>query len=140
MAMRPALLRPRRTRDYVLRMPPDRGVIAACEQVACENWRYGWDTILDERTREGREAAAWIRSGASRRDFREMGTPNGDVTVFRFAAHQRCFTEHRTRPASWLVRAGQQVVGRHTGMSGWIDDLDQHVGHLAEQLQKGQGG
>jgi hypothetical protein len=136
----PPLLRPRRTRDYVVRMPPDRWVKAACEQVRCENWRYGWDTILDERTPPGQELAAWIRSGAPGRDYREMRSADGDVTVFRFAAHQRCFTEHRTRPASWLVRAGQQVVGRHTGMSGWIDDLDQHVGRLAEQLQKGQGG
>jgi hypothetical protein len=136
----PPLLRQRRTRDYVVRMPPDRWAKAACEQVNCENWRYGWDTILDERTPAGRDLAAWVRSGASRRDFREMHSADGDVTVFRFAARQRCFTEHRTRPASWLVRSGQQVVGRHTGMSAWVDDLDQHVGRLAEQLQKGQGG
>jgi hypothetical protein len=135
--MPPRLLRQRRTRDYVLRMPPDRGVIAACEQVGCENWRYGWDTILDERTPEGKDAANWIRSGASRRAYREMRSGDGDVTVFRFSPHQRCFTEHHTRPASWLVRAGQQVVGRHTDMSGWIEDLDQHVGQLAEQLKKG---
>jgi hypothetical protein len=128
-------LRQRRTRDYVVRMPPDRWVKAACEQVRCENWQFGWDTILDERTPEGRDAAEWIRSGASGRDFREMHGP--DVTVFRFAARQRCFTEHRTRPASWQVRAGQQVVGRHTDMSGWIGDLDEHVGTLAERLQKG---
>jgi hypothetical protein len=133
----PPLLRPhRQTRDYVVRMPPDRWVKAACEQVGCENWLYGWDTVLDERTAEGKDAAQWIRSGASGRDFREMGTADGDVTVFRFAGHQRCFQEHRTRPASWQVRAGQQVT-RHSGMPGWIDDLDQHVGHLAEQLKKG---
>jgi hypothetical protein len=128
-------LRQRRTRDYVVRMPPDRWVRAACEQVRCEKWQFGWDTVLDERTPEGRDAANWIRSGASGRDFREMR--GGDVTVFRFSPHQRCFEEHRTRPASWLVRAGQQVVGRHTDMSGWVDDLDQHVGILGEQLKKG---
>jgi hypothetical protein len=126
------VIRPRRqTRDYVLRMPPDRGVKVACELARCDNWLYGWDTVLDERTREGREAAAWIRSGASRRDYREMR--GGEVTVFRFAPHQRCFEEHRTRPARWLVRG----VREHAGMSGWIEDLDQHVGHLAEQAQKG---
>jgi hypothetical protein len=112
-------------------MPPDRGIKVACEQVRCDNWLYGWDTVLDERTREGREAAAWIRSGASRRDYREMR--GGEVTVFRFTPHQRCFEEHRTRPARWLVRG----VREHSGMSGWIGDLDQHVGQLAEQLKKG---
>ena len=158
MTIMPPLLRPRRTRDYVVRMPPDRWVKAACEQVRCENWLYGWDVFANERTPLGSDRAAWFRSGASRRTFREYRTtaaaaiaagvilageidagtdPLVPVTVFRFEPHQRCFTEHRTRPASWLVRAGQQVVGRHTGMSGWIDDLDQHVGHLAEQLKRG---
>jgi hypothetical protein len=144
-----ASLRQRRTRDYVVRMPKDRWVKAACEQVRCDNWLYGWDTLLDERTPEGRDAAQWIRSGASGRDFRELGAADGGVTVFRFSPHQRCFTEHRTRPASWLVRAGRQVngqpvaearpqvVARHSGMSGWIDDLDNHVGQLADRLQKG---
>jgi hypothetical protein len=132
-----SLIRPRRTRDYVVRMPKDRWIKAACEQVRCDNWLYGWDVLLDERTAEGRDAAQWIRSGASRREFRELGTADGGMAVFRFAPHQRCFAEHRTRPASWQVRAGPQLVSRHTDMSGWIDDLDQHVGNLAEQAQKG---
>lgn len=124
------LIGARGTRDYVIRMPKDLTVVAACNEVRCENWQFGWDTILDERTAEGREAAAWIRSGASGRDFTELHGP--DVTVFRFAAHQRCFEEHRTKPARWLA-GGRQ----HADMSGWIDDLDQHVGRLAEQIRKG---
>ncbi len=126
-------LRQRRTRDYVIRMPKDTTVVVACGQVRCDNWLYGWDTLLDERTPEGRDAAQWIRSGASRRDFRELGSADGGVTVFRFAPHQRCFTEHRTRPARWLVRG----VREHSDMSGWIGDLDEHVGRLGEQLKKG---
>jgi hypothetical protein len=127
----------RRTRDYVLRMPADRTVKAACEQVGCENWRYGWDTVLNEADPAHKALADWIRSGASGRDYREMGTADGGAVVFRFSAHQRCFTEHRTRPARWLVRAGSQTLAQHTDMSGWIDDLDQHVGRLEEQLKKG---
>lgn len=127
------LLRQRRTRDYVLRMPRDRTVVAACEQVRCDNWLYGWDVLLDERTAEGRDAAQWIRSGASKREFRELGTADGEMAVFRFSAHQRCFEEHRTRPARWLVRG----VREHTGMHDWIDDLDQHAGNLEDQIRKG---
>lgn len=126
--------RSRLTRDYLVRMPKDTTVVVACEQVRCDNWRYGWDTVLDVRTPEGRDAADWIRSGASRRDFREMGTADGGGTVvFRFSPHQRCFAEHRTKPARWLVRG----VREHTDMSGWIDDLDQHAGRLADQIRKG---
>ena len=35
------------TRDYILRMPPDITIRAACEDVRCENWQFGWETILD---------------------------------------------------------------------------------------------
>jgi hypothetical protein len=144
----------RQTRDYVLRMPKDRTVVVACERVLCENWLYGWDVFANERVPLGRDRAAWFRSGASQRTFAEyqataaaaLGAgillpgeidaatdPLTPITVFRFAAHQRCFEEHRTRPARWLVRG----VREHTDMSGWLDDLDQHVGQLAEKAQKG---
>lgn len=121
------------TRDYVIRMPKDLGVIAACKDVGCENWRHGWDTILDERTPAGRDGAAWIRQHSGR-DFTEIR--GGDVTVFRFAPHQRCFTEHRTRPQQFLVVTGPQVAAR-AGLREWIDDLDEHAGQLAEQARRG---
>jgi hypothetical protein len=127
----------RRTRDYVIRMPKDATVVAACEQVRCENWRYGWDTILDERTPEGRDAAAWIRrtSGAGR-TYRELpGAADGGLTIFRFEPYQRCFAEHRTKPARWLVAAG--TVRQHADMHDWIEDLDEHAGRLKEQLERG---
>lgn len=120
-----------RTRDYRILMPKDTTVKVACELVRCENWLYGWDVILDEREPAHRDLAARIRSGEYRRTYREL-PGGGDVTVFRFEAHQRCFEEHRTRPATWL--AGAQRV---TGMAEWIDDLDNHVGRLADQAQKG---
>lgn len=122
------------TRDYLLRMPKDITVVAACHQVGCENWRYGWDTILDERTAEGRDGAEWIRSGKSGRDFTELR--GGDVTVFRFAPYQRCFAEHRTRPQRFLVRTGPRVadVG---GFREWIDDLGEHVDRLEDLAKRG---
>jgi hypothetical protein len=124
----------RPTRDYLLRMPKDISIVAACSEVGCENWLYGWDTILDEGTPEGRDGANWIRSGQSRRDFTEMR--GGDVTVFRFGPHQRCFGEHRTRPQRFLVRAGQQLSAR-SGLRDWIDDLGEHAGQLEDQLKRG---
>lgn len=114
-------------------MPKDTTVRAACEDVQCENWRFGWETILDERTVPGRDAAAWIRCGKSGRTYREL--PGGDVAVFRFEPGQRCFGEHRTRPARWLVHGG--AVRQHANMRDWIDDLGEHVGGLEDQLVKG---
>lgn len=123
----------RATRDYLVRMPPDTTVVAACHEVRCEAWQSGWDTIVDERTPLGQDQAAYIRQ-RSGRTFRELGTPDG-VTVFRFESRQRCFAEHRTKPARWLVRGGG--LREHSSMRGWIDDLDEHVGQLEDQLRRG---
>jgi hypothetical protein len=57
------------------------------------------------------------------------------VTVFRFEPRQRCFAEHRTKPARWLVRGGG--LREHSSMRAWIDDLDEHVGQLEDQLRRG---
>lgn len=119
------------TRDYRIRLPKDTTVRAACEQVRCANWLHGWDVVLDEREPAKKSAAAWIRSGQSGRTFREL-PGGGEVAVFRFEPHQRCFEEHRTRPVRFL--AGGQ---RRADMAEWIDDLDNHVGQLAGQLQRG---
>jgi hypothetical protein len=119
------------TRDYVIAMPPDRWVKAACEQVNCEQWRYGWDTLADEATPLGAQQADYIRR-QSGRTFREMRAPDG-LTVFRFEPGQRCFAEHRTRPQRFLVRG----VREHTGLTGLAEDYTEHTGRLAEQAQKG---
>ena len=118
------------TRDYKIRFPRDATVRAACEDVGCENWRYGWETILAERTPQGRDLATRLRSGASGRTFREV--TGGDVAVFRFERGQRCFEEHRTRPATFLA-GGRRVAS----LGDWIGDLDDHVTRLETQLRKG---
>lgn len=124
------------TRDYLLRMPPDTTVVAACHQVRCESWQFGWETVVDERTPLGQQQAAYIRQDSGR-TFTELaqGTGTSVVTVFRFGPRQRCFAEHRTRPAAWLVRSGG--IRRHDSMRDWIDDLGEHAGQLEDQLRRG---
>lgn len=121
-----------RTRDYSIRFPRDVTVPAACEQVRCENWLHGWDKFVDEATDLGERQAAYFRSGQSGRQYREMGVNADGLTVFRFTSGQRCFAEHRTRPARFF--AG----GREVPLLGdWIGDLDDHVNDLDDQLRKG---
>jgi hypothetical protein len=124
------------TRDYVVRMPRDATVKAACEDVGCENWRYGWDSLIDESTSLGQAQAAYIRQNSGR-TFREMGRNEAGLTVFRFDPHQRCFEEHRTRPARLLVASGGRVLRHHTSFDDIADDYNHHIGRLADQFQRG---
>jgi hypothetical protein len=123
------------TRDYVIRMPPDRTVRAACEDAGCENWRYGWDSLVDESDSLGQAQAAYIRR-ESGRTFREMRAPGG-LTVFRFAPHQRCFAEHRTRPARLAVRDAGRIIRTHSSLGDLAEDYTEHVGRLADQYERG---
>lgn len=119
------------TRDYRIRLPRDTSVRAACEEVGCESWQFGWETVVDERTVLGNQQAAYIRH-RSGRTFTEMRGSEPGVIVFRFGSGQRCFAEHRTRPARFL--AGQRQVAT---LGDWIGDLEDHVGHLEDRLRKG---
>lgn len=122
------------TRDYIIRMAPDTGIRTACEDSGCENRRHGWDSLIDESTPLGQAQAAYIRQ-QSGRTFREMRAPDG-LTVFRFAAGQRCFAEHRTRPARLAVRDGG-MVRRHASFGDLAGDYTEHIGRLANQYMKG---
>lgn len=138
------------TRDYVVRMPRDVLVKAACQDVGCERWREGWESSFDESADCGHrgplEECRWLPPapcGAcsafhvrkfSRRTFTEHRTGTG-LTVFRFGPHQRCFAEHRTRPARFLV--ADHGITEHAGMRDWVDDLGEHVTRIEDQRRKG---
>jgi len=126
---------------YSITADRDTAVVAACEQVGCEAWQHGWDSIIDESTELGRSQAQYIRT-ESRRTFREMRTDAG-LTVFRFESGQRCFAEHRTRPEIYLVRDGDwrgNPTGRrreHTRPADWVEDMQENQGRLTDLQQKG---
>lgn len=123
--------------------PPDRTIVAACEQVGCLRWRNGWDSTVDERTDEGRMLATIIRSGRHGRVFREL--PGRDAlgcTVFRFDSRQRCFAEHRTRPELFVVRDGTPSrqagpVRRFTRPTDWFDHYRETLDRRLVSKQKG---
>jgi hypothetical protein len=129
-------------KTYGIRSPRDTTVIAACEQVGCEAWRNGWDSVIDESTEFGAAQARYIRT-SSGRTFRETKTDKG-WTVFRFESHQRCFAEHRTRPEAFLVRPG---VGRlnprgerarvHVRPEDWVEDLGEHQQSIIDRQARG---
>lgn len=125
---------------YRIISPPDRAVRAACEQVGCRAWLYGWETRVDEGTPLGQAQAAYIRQ-QSGRTFREQRTGEG-LTVFRFEPKQRCFAEHRTRSEIYTVRGGdwRQNLGllrEHQRPADWVEDFSLHQDRLSEQQRRG---
>lgn len=126
---------------YSISQRPDVLVRAACEQVGCAAWQYGWETTIDESTEQGKVQAAYIRT-RSGRTFREQRTAAG-LTVFRFEARQRCFAEHKTNPERYGVRAGDwrgNPTGwtrQHTRPSDWVEDFGEHQQRIADQQKEG---
>lgn len=126
-------------RTFQIFAPPDTTVQVACEQVGCQAWLHGWDTVVDETTDLGAQQAVYIRR-ESRRTFRELRRAGG-LTVFRFDSKQRCFAEHRTRPEIYLVKDGDWRASRnprrHAGPDDWVDDFSEHQDQLATRLERG---
>jgi hypothetical protein len=139
------------TRDYLVRMPKDTTVKAACEDIGCEQWRDGWESHIDE-SRDcgagpmalcayalagqmpcGTCQAQYIRH-LSGRTFTEL--KGAGVTVFRFASGQRCFAEHRTRPARLAVRTGV-LLRPHASLADMAEDYTEHIGRLEAAIQRG---
>ena len=126
-------------KTYAIRQELDTTVITACEQVDCQAWANGWDTVIDETTQLGAEQARYIRQEA-RRTFSETRRGDG-LTVFRFESHQRCFAEHRTNPVLYGVKDGDwrmsQNPRRHTNAADWLEDFSTHQDQLATRLERG---
>ena len=103
-----ALRLPPRTRDYLVRMPRDVTVRSACEDVECDAWRYGWDSLIDESTPLGAQQAEYIRTRA-RRTFTEIDCAL-EVAAY-VAAVCRC-SEHHWHPIVFLrSRKDDCVIG-----------------------------
>ncbi|HKJ93968.1 MAG TPA: hypothetical protein VJ957_12435 [Longimicrobiales bacterium] len=134
-------LPPQAFQTYQVISPPDRTVVAACQQVGCEAWAHGWETAVDERTELGATQARYIRE-RSGRTYREQRTSAG-LTVFRFASGQRCFAEHRTRPELYFRRGGDWrgnptgAVRQHTRAAEWVEDFGEHQQRVADQHERG---
>lgn len=133
--------RPGAYQTYSISRRPDTTVRAACEQVGCQNYLYGWETHLDESLPKHATGAHWIRT-KSGRTFSERR--DGAITVFRFEPHQRCFENHQTIAESFTVMNGdwreyRGVMRRHANGRDWAEDFGEHQQGLAEQIEKERG-
>lgn len=105
---------------------------ATCKEVDCPHWLMGWQTIVNEAERLGQMQAAYIRR-ESGRAFTEARNEAG-LTVFTFAADQRCFGKHTVtldRPAVFR-KDGREMVG-----DDWLDDNKETLYRLERLRQRG---
>lgn len=144
MANRP-ILPQGRVEDYQtfhIAAPPDTTIVRACKDVGCRYWREGWKSIADERTPLGRARAHYLRYQSGRTIVREQKTADG-CTVFVFAAHQRCFEEHRTVPEIYTVEHGDwrgnpTATSRlHENAADWLEHFALNQQRLADQHRQG---
>lgn len=125
------------SRSYRIHMEPDLTVKAACEDVGCDQQRFGWVTELDMSDPMAVLTANWFRSGQSGRTFRELTGKDAPVAVFRFDSGQRCFREHRTRPGFLRVYSGGRAVRAHDSLANLAEDYTEHMGGIADQFERG---
>lgn len=134
-----------RVEDYQtfqIATPPDTAIVTACPDAGCQAYAKGWQTTVDERTQAGRAAAHYIRWQSGRTIAREQKTADG-LTVFTFAAHQRCFAEHRTRQELFVVSHGDWRgnpsgrVRQHQNAADWVEHFALNQQKLADQAQQG---
>lgn len=122
--------------------PRDGGILTACKDAGCRYWREGWKSMVDERTPLGRAQAHYFRHQSGRTIVREQKTA-GLQTVFTFAAHQRCFEEHWTRPEIYVVQGGDWrgnptgAFRRHENAADWVEHFSLNQQKLADQAQQG---
>jgi hypothetical protein len=108
---------------------------ARCVDVDCLAYLNGWTTRVDESTQLGEAQAYYIRYQSGRRYSEDR---DGELTVFRFRAGQRCFKEHRA--PLYLVRGGDHRGNPrgerrvHTQPEHWVEDLHEHTDRVIEGL------
>lgn len=117
---------------------------ATCEDVDCEHYLSGWQSLIDESTDLGQRQAHYIRKESARR-YTESRNGAG-LTVFTFEAGQSCFgaSKHRTNvglnplfAVDRLNDSGRVSRRVHSSAGSWGDDLHTHTDDLLGEIGKG---
>jgi hypothetical protein len=116
---------------------------ARCQEVECQHYGRGWQTIVDTATPTGRMQANYIRLHSGRKfTYTETGT----VVTFTFPAEQQCFSDHRVpldRPALYVVRDGDWRGNpsgyrrAHRSADDWVDDFATNQERIARLQERG---
>lgn len=143
---------PAHMKNYVILAPPATHFRpATCAEVQCRAFTAGWETHLDEATEDGKQLAAYVRSGKHGNQFTEWRAERSTITVFRFPPWQPnpFGLEHRKhlvkldRPEIFAVRdvdTGfelKQHRGAENGAQDWVDDFATNQAAVAKEYEKG---
>ena len=65
---------------------------ATCQEVDCEQYLLGWQTIVDITTDLGKKQYNYIVNSSGRKG---SGNQKGNLVTFTFTPEQNCFKEHK---------------------------------------------
>lgn len=117
---------------------------ATCQEVDCEHWLNGWQTLVDATNTDQLDALR-----GSGRPYVEAD-PSAGVRVFTFAPGTPCFraSTHRVPvrpdlPQLFVVRGGDwrgNPTGErrvHQRPDDWVEDLQESTEALRETIERG---
>ena len=65
---------------------------ATCQEIGCEQYLLGWQTIVDITTDLGKKQYNYIVNNSGRKG---SGNQKGNLVTFTFSPEQNCFKEHK---------------------------------------------
>ena len=137
-------------RTFQVKVPrgPEFQRPATCEQVDCEHWLHGWQTLVDATNTDLLEALR--ASGRPYTEIVDDGQPFALIRVFTFAPGTPCFraSQHRVAvrpdvPQLFVVRGGDwrgNPTGEwriHQRPDDWVEDLQESTEALRETIERG---
>lgn len=120
---------------------------ATCEEVDCDDYRYGWVSTFDGATELGQRQIHYCEHDRSR-TF-SIQRPSLTLVKFVYPPGQRCFRagDHRVpleRPARFYVSGGDwrgnprgTPVRVHRTVEDWCEDFAEHQDRLATAIERG---
>lgn len=114
---------------------------ATCEEIECEQWKYGWKTRLPLDS----DLAVYLASGTHGRRFQEIPTGTAE-REFIFPPGQKCFrsTQHRIslqREPIFTARGGDwrgaTTQTRHLRQADWLESFGLNQLAIQDQIEKG---
>jgi hypothetical protein len=143
------LLPPQHYKTYSARAPlSTHWRPATCEEVDCEDYRYGFVTTIDVGTELGQRQFDFLTKRDKKRSHTRQNVGNG-LWKFVYKPGTICmkYQDHRVPigmpplllvvPGDWRGNPMHAPTIRHRSVENWVEDFALHQDRLAETAKRG---